>query len=71
MPEQEKNQNGADPVQQLCRPAPGVVRISKHVVTLVRSIEIESAHQTPFVPADAGTQTLLQKLGSRFRGNER
>ena len=26
--------------------------------------------QFPFVPAEAGTQALLQKLGSRFRGNE-
>jgi hypothetical protein len=30
-----------------------------------------SARQTPFVPADAGTQALPQKLGSRIRGNER
>ena len=28
-------------------------------------------HPTPFVPADAGTQALLQRLGSRFRGSER
>jgi hypothetical protein len=27
--------------------------------------------EPPFVPAEAGTQALLQKLGSRFRGNER
>jgi hypothetical protein len=32
---------------------------------------LKSAHQTPLVPADAGTQALLQKLGSRIRGNER
>jgi polar amino acid transport system substrate-binding protein len=32
---------------------------------------IESALQSPFVPADAGTQALPQKPGSRFRGNER
>ena len=25
----------------------------------------------PLVPAEAGTQALLHKLGSRFRGNER
>jgi hypothetical protein len=25
----------------------------------------------PFVPAEAGTQALLQILGSRVRGNER
>ena len=35
------------------------------------SIDMESAHQTPLVPADAGTQALPQKLGSRIRGNER
>ncbi len=34
-------------------------------------MNIESAHQIPLVPADAGTQALLQKLGSRIRGNER
>jgi polar amino acid transport system substrate-binding protein len=31
----------------------------------------ETVLQTPFVPADAGPQALPQKLGSRFRGNER
>src|SRR5882757_4710196 len=36
-----------------------------------RSIDIESARQSPFAPADAGAQALLQKLGSRIRGNER
>src|SRR5947209_13041283 len=36
-----------------------------------RSIDIESGVQTPLVPADAGTQALLQKLGSRVRGNKR
>src|ERR1700704_6265333 len=36
-----------------------------------RSIDIESGVQTPLVPADAGTQALPQKLGSRIRGNER
>jgi hypothetical protein len=35
------------------------------------SIDIGSAHQTPFAPADAGAQALPQKLGSRIRGNER
>jgi hypothetical protein len=39
--------------------------------TRARLIGIESAHQTPLVPADAGTQALQQKLGSRIRGNER
>jgi hypothetical protein len=34
-------------------------------------MKIESTHQRPLVPAEAGTQTLLQKLGSRIRGNER
>jgi polar amino acid transport system substrate-binding protein len=32
---------------------------------------VEVAQQTPFVPAKAGTQAWLQKLGSRFRGDER
>jgi hypothetical protein len=34
-------------------------------------VQYWTAHHTPFVPADAGTHTLLQELGSRFRGNER
>jgi hypothetical protein len=34
-------------------------------------MNIESTHQRPLVPADAGTQAWLQKLGSRIRGNER
>ena len=32
---------------------------------------VETVRRTPFVPAEAGTQAWLQKLGSRFRGNER
>ena len=34
-------------------------------------IDLNRVHPSPFVPAEAGTQTLLQKLGSRVRGNER
>jgi len=41
------------------------------MTSLVPSIDIDSAHQTPFAPADAGAQALLQTLGSRIRGNER
>src|SRR5690349_8951428 len=37
----------------------------------VRAYLGETGVQTPLVPVDAGTQALPQKLGSRFRGNER
>ena len=33
--------------------------------------DMESTDQSPFVPVEAGTQASLQRLGSRFRGNER
>ena len=32
---------------------------------------VRRSQQTPFVPAEAGTQTLAKELGPRFRGDER